>query len=92
VHVPFADAPSATVQALQVPVQAALQHTPSELNPLAQFDPLLSVCPFAFRQAPLGEQVSVPVHCGASGVPVPAAPSSVAHVPGVLPAGLPSHF
>ena len=47
VHVPSADAPSATAQASQLPSQASLQHTPSAQKPEVQSEPWAHPCPFA---------------------------------------------
>jgi hypothetical protein len=83
VHVPSLVAPSDLAQTSQLPAQAVSQHTPSEQCADAHAASLAHGCPSFGLHAPVGSQVTVPVHESGSSVPVTAAPNSVEHVPGV---------
>ena len=80
VQVPFGMPVLALVQASQVPVHAALQHTPSAQKPLAHSDAIPHASPGPFLQEPaplIPLQTCVPAHSLSGSVPA----SRGAHVP-----------
>jgi hypothetical protein len=81
VHVPFADAPSATVQASQGPLQALSQHTPSTQKPETHSGALAQVCPFFFLQPPAPSHDAEPEHTGVEFKSSAHAAVGVVHVP-----------
>jgi hypothetical protein len=68
-HTPSALEPRDCKHTSQAPLQAAVQHTPSETKPLAHVVGSVDGCPFFSLHAPLESQVLVPVQVSESSAP-----------------------
>jgi hypothetical protein len=82
VHVPSAVAPTDFAHTSQDALQAVLQHTKSEANPLAHVVGSVAACPFFSLHTPVASHVLLPAHESGSSAFVTAthAPVVVVHV------------